>query len=256
MTLSDPVIYDPMRIGGFLPTTLLDFPGHLACTIFTQGCNLRCPFCQNGALVLPELFEEPLSEEDILSKIRKRSGILEGVCISGGEPTLQPDLTDFICSIKSLGLLVKLDTNGCRPEFIKNLIDDRLIDYVAMDVKSAPSHYSAVCGFPEKTGTSAEDFYRPYRESIELLKTNVVDYEFRTTLVKGLHTAQDIRELASLLSGAQAWYLQSYEESGRVIALLEHNKDRYDSFTPSELQELLSLAQSGVPAAALRGVAF
>ncbi len=265
-----------MRIGGFLPTTLLDYPGHLACTVFTQGCNLRCPFCQNGSLVLPEHFDAPLSEEDILTKIKKRSGILEGVCISGGEPTLQPDLEDFILKIRSYGLQIKLDTNGSRPDILRSLCEKKLLDYVAMDVKAAPSAYMRLCGLVERSAAASPDlglkinaspqelaFFRPYLESVDFLMSSGIDYEFRTTLVKGFHTQKDMYELATYLTNAKAWYLQSYEESSDVIFLLENGKSPAassdfctapGSFSPQELQEYLAIAREFVPSAALRGV--
>lgn len=253
-----------MRIGGFLPTTLLDYPGHIACTIFTQCCNLRCPFCQNGSLVLPDLFEPPLSEEEILGKIRKRSSILEGVCISGGEPTLQPDLKDFIDRIRALGLKVKLDTNGSRPEILEALLKEQLLDYIAMDVKAAPSNYARVCGLLPAAGegdpsgpedpSSDDHVFAPYRRSIDLIMHSGIEYEFRTTLVRGLHTQKGMYELASWLENARAWYLQSYEESSDVIALFSENAPACESFSLKELEEFLSIAREFVPSAALRGV--
>jgi len=182
--------------------------------------------------------------------MEKRSGILEGVCISGGEPTLQPDLEDFIRKVRSLGLKIKLDTNGSRPDILKDLCQKGLIDYVAMDVKAAPSEYARVCGL----SAEGSDFFAPYAESVAFLKQSGIDHEFRTTLVKGLHTRKSMQELAAFLSGAAAWYLQSYEESSDVISLLEHGPGTFSGFSSPELNEFLSIAQEHVPAAVLRGV--
>ena len=238
-----------MRIGGFLPTTLLDYPGKLACTVFTQGCNMRCPFCQNGGLVLPEHFEAPLSEDEILAKIKKRSHVLEGVCISGGEPTLQPDLAEFLKKIKELGLSVKLDSNGWHPQTLKQLWQDGLIDKVAMDIKSSRAGYAKAAGL-----TPAADLLSPYEESIDFLMHSGIDYEFRTTLVKGLHTLDDMKDIAQWIAGAKAYYLQSYESSDNVICLLENAASAYSAFPKEELTEFLQIARTTIPSTELRGV--
>ena len=240
-----------MRIGGFLPTTLLDYPGKLACTVFTQGCNMRCPFCQNGGLVLPEHFEEPLAESGILAKIKKRSHVLEGVCISGGEPTLQPDLPEFLQQIKAMGLSVKLDSNGFRPDLLKQFYKDGLIDKVAMDIKSSRANYAKTAGL-----TPAADLLLPYEESVDFLLHSGIDYEFRTTLVKGLHTPEDMCDIAQWIAGAKAYYLQSYEASDNVICLLTDTQTDYDAFSPEELKTFLQIARETIPNAELRGVSL
>ena len=240
-----------MRIGGFLPTTLLDYPGKLACTVFTQGCNMRCPFCQNGGLVLPEHFEDPLDESAILAKIKKRSHVLEGVCISGGEPTLQPDLPEFLQQIKAMGLSVKLDSNGFRPDLLKQFYKDGLIDKVAMDIKSSRENYAKTAGLPP-----AADLLLPYEESVDFLLHSGIDYEFRTTLVKGLHTPEDMRDIAQWIAGAKAYYLQSYEASDNVICLLTDTQTDYDAFSPEELKTFLQIARETIPNAELRGVSL
>ncbi len=240
-----------MRIGGFLQTTLLDYPGKLACTVFTQGCNMRCPFCQNGGLVLPEHFEEPLGEEAVLEKIRKRSHVLEGVCVSGGEPTLQPDLPEFLGRIKAMGLSVKLDSNGFRPDLLKQFYQDGLIDKVAMDIKSSRANYAKTAGL-----TPAADLLRPYEESVDFLMHSGIDYEFRTTLVKGLHTAADLQDIAQWIAGAKAYYLQSYETSDHVICLLTNRASDYAAFSAGELEEFLQIVQATIPNAELRGVSL
>ena len=236
-----------MKIAGFVKTTLLDYPGHLACTVFTQGCNMRCPFCQNGSLVLPEYFEEPLSTSGILAHIKKRSAILEGVCITGGEPTLMPDLKDFIKEIKEIGLLVKLDTNGTDPVKLTSLIEEKLIDYVAMDIKASPDDYAKVCGLPAIAFDKIE-------ASVDLLRSSGIAHEFRTTLVKGLHTEDSVKALAEWLCGPDAYFLQSYREEAGVIAVLDNSGTKFDSFSGEELEKLLTVVKEYLPSASLRGV--
>ena len=236
-----------MRIGGFLPTTLLDYPGHLACTVFTMGCDLRCPFCHNGELVLPEHFPAPLDEEEVLAHIRKRSKLLEGVCISGGEPTLQPDLKDFAQKLKDLGLLVKLDTNGRDTELVKELLREGLIDMVAMDLKADRDSYPLLCGLPGMDPA-------PYFRTAEFLLSSSYEYEFRTTLVKGLHSAECISNMSGFLSKAEHWYLQSYAPGDNVTAFLTDSAAKPESFDREELHALLRIAQEKMPRARLRGI--
>ena len=236
-----------MQIAGFVKTTLLDYPGRLACTVFTQGCNLRCPFCQNGSLVLPEYFETPLDTEEILAHIKKRSSVLEGVCITGGEPTLMPDLKDFIKKIKELDLLVKLDTNGTNPEAVSELINEKLIDHVAMDIKASPEDYAKVCGLPQIA-------FDKISASVELLRSSGIAHEFRTTLVKGLHSKASVKALAEWLAGPDAYFLQSYREEDGVIEKLKGKELKLESFSKEELNELLSIVREYLPAAELRGV--
>lgn len=234
-----------MIIGGFLPTTLLDYPGRLACTVFTRGCNLCCPFCQNAALVLPAHFDEPVAEEEVLSHIKKRRNILEGVCITGGEPTLHTDLPDLIRRIKDLGLPVKLDSNGSNPAMIKQLYEDGLIDMIAMDIKAAPSKYAMVCGLKDID-------MAPYMESIRYIMECGIEYEFRTTLVKGLHDTSDMEGIGRLISGAKTYTLQSYKKSDGVISVIEGSADRFMTFSDEELDEMLKAVQKYIPKAALR----
>lgn len=239
------VIISSMNIGGFLPTTMLDYPGRLACTVFTCGCNLRCPFCQNGSLVLPALFEDPLDTGDVIAHIKKRRNILEGVCITGGEPTLHADLPDLIRLINDLGLPVKLDSNGSNPAMIKKLYEDGLIDMIAMDIKAAPSKYAAVCGLKEID-------LSPYEESVRYIMECGIEYEFRTTLVKGLHDMSDMEGIGRWLSGAKAYTLQSYKKSDGVISVIEGSAGRFMTFSDEELSEMLKVVQKYIPAAALR----
>ena len=219
-----------MEIHGFIKTTLLDYPGHLAATVFTGKCNFRCPFCHNKDLVLHPDSLPFLDEEDILKYLQRRVGILDGVCITGGEPTLQPDLEDFIRRIKNLGFLVKLDTNGYRPIVLQSLIDQNLLDYVAMDIKNSYSKYSLTCGI--------SDFdYSRIQTSIDLLLQNKVPYEFRTTIAKELHSEQDFLEIGQMLEGADFYYLQNYKDSPNVIS------QGFTPFNDEEIDHYIDLLQ-------------
>ena len=197
-----------MRIHGFQKMTLLDFSGRVACTVFTAGCNFRCPFCHNASLVT-HIDGQEIAEEEIFSYLNKRKGLLDGVCITGGEPLLQADIANFIRRVKEMGFAVKLDTNGSFPERLKALIDEGLLDYVAMDIKNSKEKYDLTCG--KSVDITAIE------RSVELLKAGSVDYEFRTTLVKELHTEEDICAMAKWLSGTRYWYLQGFVDSGDLI---------------------------------------
>lgn len=223
-----------------MKTTLLDFPGHIAATIFTGSCQFLCPFCQNSALIPNSVLAE-YTEEEILAFLKKRSGILEGVAITGGEPTLQPDLESFIRKVRALGFLVKLDTNGYRPDVLKHLCEEKLLDYVAMDIKSCPDRYSIVSGIPNLN-------LEPIFESISFLKQNTVPFEFRTTLVKELHTAADIQEIGKWLAGDSQYFLQNYKDSDQVLTSGLHG------FTKEELLTFASILKPYIPNVNLRGI--
>ncbi|HBI74169.1 MAG TPA: anaerobic ribonucleoside-triphosphate reductase activating protein [Lachnospiraceae bacterium] len=214
-----------MQIHGFNKTTLLDYPQHLAATIFLGSCNMRCPFCHNSSLVLHPDSIPAIPTEEVLSYLAKRRGILEGVCITGGEPTVNPDLPDLIKEIKALGLKVKLDTNGSNPSLLKALVEDKLIDYVAMDIKNSRENYGLSVGIKEYNTNKIND-------SITYLLTSPIAYEFRTTIVKEHHTSEDIRSIGQWISGAKAYYLQSYKDSGEILSpgLSSHTKDTLLSF--------------------------
>lgn len=199
-----------MQIHGFNKSTLLDYPKHLAATIFVGGCNMRCPFCHNASLVLQPDTQPVISQVEVLSYLKKRTNILEGVCITGGEPTLYPELPDLIKNIKNLGFKIKLDTNGTNPTLLKSLVEQRLIDYVAMDIKNSIEHYSLSCGKPNFNLTSV-------KESVAFLLSDPIDYEFRTTLVKEQHSEEDMHSIGRWIQGARAYYLQAYKDSGDVI---------------------------------------
>ena len=230
-----------MQICGFNKTTLLDFPGRVAATIFTGCCNFRCPFCQNGDVVLHPAQLPLFDEEEVLRLLQKRKGILTGVCVTGGEPTLQPDLAVFLKKIKEMGYLVKLDTNGYLPQVLEGLAGEGLLDYVAMDVKSSPGHYAAVAGLP---GLQMERIFR----SVSFLQSSGLPFEFRTTVVKGLHSAEDFLSIGQWLQGPYPYFLQSYQESDGVISPI------FESFSRQELEGFRALLLPRIPNTSLRGV--
>ena len=199
-----------MIIKGLAKLTLLDFPGRVACTIFTGGCNLRCPFCHNASLAVRAGEVDTIPEDEIFAFLEKRRGILTGVCITGGEPLLNADIADFIRRVRSLGYAVKLDTNGCYPDRLLALIDEGLLDYVAVDVKNSPESY------PKTVGIDGFDV-SPIRKTVSILKEGRVPYEFRTTVVAELHSDADFRSIGEWISGAEGYFLQCFNDSGDLI---------------------------------------
>lgn len=230
-----------MKIHGFNKTTLLDYPGHVAATVFTGGCSFRCPFCHNGELVLSPESQPLIPEEEVLAHLKKRQGILEGVCITGGEPTLQPDLADFMKKIKGLGYLVKLDTNGYHPEVLRQLLAEGLPDYVAMDIKAAPENYAKAAGCP------GLDFSR-IEESISILKNCTIPYEFRTTVVQGLHTVEEFIAIGRLLEGSRACYLQAFRENENVI------QAGFGAFPEDDMTKIREIMKNYLEEVQLRGI--
>ena len=228
-----------MLIGGFQKMTMLDFPGKIACTIFTHGCNFKCPFCHNARLVIKEV--DLIDEDEILSYLNKRRGILDGVCISGGEPMLQSDLFDFIKKVKDLGLLVKLDTNGYFPDKLKEAIDQGLVDYVAMDIKNCREKYALTAGNDKIDIANIE-------KSVAILMSSGIDYEFRTTVTRELHTKEDFTKIGEWIKGAKRYYIQNFVDSHELIS---------DTSSPLDSQGLKALLEAVlpyVPNAELRGV--
>ena len=209
-----------MLIKGLQKLTLLDFPGRIACTVFTGGCNFRCPFCHNASLVLPGRDAGIITEEELFAFLNKRIGKLGGVCVSGGEPTLQPDLAGVLERIKYMGFAVKLDTNGYRPDVLRSLIARGLVDYIAMDVKNSLGKYGVTVGIPD-FDTS------PILESIELIRASGLEHEFRTTLVRELHRASDTMEMAYVIGRDEKYFLQRFVDSGDLISpgLSSHTDD-------------------------------
>ena len=230
-----------MNFNGFQKLTLLDYPGKVACTLFTAGCNLRCPFCHNASLVTHIDNMNIYKKEEILSYLKKRQGILEGVCISGGEPLLQPDIEEFICEVKELGYKVKLDTNGFYPDKLISLVNKGLIDYVAVDFKNTYKKY------PLTTGIENIDV-SPFKKTVEFLLSGKVDYEFRTTLVKGIHETQDIVEIAKTIKGAPRYFLQSFVDSGDLIT------DGLCAISPEDMKKMSLLASEFVTNTQIRGI--
>lgn len=195
-----------MIIGGFQKLTLIDYPGKIATTVFTVGCSFRCPFCHNPELVLGSKF--PVNgklEKEFFDFLKKRKGKIDGVCITGGEPTIQPDLIDFIKKIKDLGFLVKLDSNGSRPDILRKIIFEKIVDFIAMDIKDSPKKY-------KKTSGGKADLER-IKLSIDLIMHSQIPYEFRTTVVPGIHSEKDFWEIAKWIKGAKSYYLQAYQET-------------------------------------------
>ena len=230
-----------MEFSGLQKLAMVDYPGKLAATVFTGGCNLRCPFCHNAVLVLHPDQAEHWAEADVLDFLSRRRGLLDGVVLSGGEPLLHDGAAEFLRRVREMGFAVKLDTNGCFPHRLEALLRDGLLDYVAMDIKNSPEKYSATVGVP--------DFdLGPVRESIALLRTAGVDYEFRTTVVRELHTGDDILAIGRWLEGAPRYFLQNFVDSGGLIS------QGFSGFTAEELRGFLALAQPFFGAVALRGV--
>ena len=274
-----------MRIAGLQKLTLLDYPEHMAATLFCPGCDFRCPFCHNASLVVPGREGFPVMDsDDIRAFLRKRRGVLDGVCITGGEPLLQPDIADFCAEVKDMGFAVKLDTNGSFPATLEHLVERGLVDYVAMDVKAAfrGSRLSGeACGFTGRVeaeeldagsvsdAASASDFearrfadvigvdrahapalMEAVGESVDFLIRGSVPYEFRTTVVRELHDAEHLRAIASDIRGARAWYLQGFVDSADVIG----GQGRFHAYGKHEMHALADDVRAIVPAVQVRGV--
>lgn len=199
-----------MNIQGIQKLTLLDFPGKTSCTVFTGGCNFRCPFCHNATLVLNPTENNPITDEIFLDFLDSRKKLLDGVSITGGEPLLQKDIAEFCHQVKERGFAVKLDTNGTFPDVLSSLLENGLLDYVAMDIKNS---FSSYC---KTVGLASMDF-EPIKKSISLLINSGITFEFRTTVVKELHSIDDFVEIADMIKGAKKYYLQSYKPSDNQI---------------------------------------
>lgn len=230
-----------MHIGGITKNTLLDYPGRVAATIFTGGCNLRCLFCQNSSLVeglIPEI-----KEEDVLSFLEKRKGLITGVCISGGEPTLQPDLSDFLREIKGMGYDVKLDTNGFEPQVLRNLAAEELVDYIALDIKTSKSGYRALCN----TDIDLDKL----DESVGLIKDGLFkNYEFRTTVVAEYYDRQVAADIGEWLSGARMYYLQNFVDSNTTFV----GRGALHGQTREEIEAYAEILRKTISEVSLRGI--
>lgn len=230
-----------MLFGGMQKLTLLDYPDKTACTLFTAGCNYRCPFCHNGSLVFPAGKSDWVDEGEILMFLETRQGLLDGVCISGGEPLMHQELSGFIKKVKAMGFSVKLDTNGSFPEKLKKLVGSGLIDYVAMDVKNTPEKYA------KTVGVSGYDV-APIQESVSFLLEGSIPYEFRTTVVREFHTAADLLSLAGWIAGADKYFLQNFIDSEDVLQKGLHG------YSKPELEGILGEIRGLLPSAELRGI--
>lgn len=230
-----------MKIYGYQKTTLLDYPEHVAATVFTGGCNFRCPFCHNADLLLHSNQDMIIPEEEIFGFLKKRQHILSGICITGGEPTLQPDLSDFIQKVRALGYKIKLDTNGYRPDILLNLLQNNLLDYVAMDIKSGYSHYALAAGILDLNMDLI-------KKSVSIIESSRISYEFRTTAVKELHCQQDFYEITEMLSPKSPYFIQSFKDSGNILTT------GLSSFDTDTLRHYLSIVSKKLPLASLRGV--
>ncbi len=227
-----------MNIQGYQKLSLLDYPEKTACTVFTGGCNLRCPFCHNASLVRTP-FEVPSKETEVLEYLSRRRGLLDGVCVTGGEPLLQPDLAEFTAKLKSMGYLVKLDTNGTLPERLRALLATGTVDYVAMDVKNSLAGYHAAVGCETDT--------QKIVESIGLIQSSGITHEFRTTAVKGIHTPSDMESIARLIGPRSPYFIQGFVDSGNLLGT------GCSAFSDTEREQLLSSAKKHNPLSRLRG---
>lgn len=230
-----------MQISGLQKLTLLDFPNRIACTIFTCGCQFKCPFCQNSSLVFVNEKTPLISEEEIFEFLKTRVGILDGVCITGGEPTLQKDLKDLIKKIKNLGFLVKLDTNGYRPEVLKELLDENLLDYVAVDIKNSYEKYGLTTGVKNLDTSKIDD-------TIRILLSSSIKFEFRTTVVKEFHEMNDFAEIAKIIKGVRHYYLQQFRDSESCIQSGLH------AYSKEELDEIQKRLESYGITTSIRGI--
>lgn len=231
-----------MIIKGLQKTTLLDFPGKLACTIFTAGCNFRCPFCHNSSLVVRAGEVDEIPMESFLSYISKRKGLLDGVAITGGEPLLNPDIDELMRKIRAEGLLIKLDTNGAYPDRLEALLDEGLVDYVAMDIKNTKEKYALTAGLDESFDISTIE------RSIDVIMKKAPDYEFRTTVVRELHTPEDLVAISEWITDAKNYFLQKYVDSGDILA------EGFSAYSDSEMLDILGKVREKMPHTILRGV--
>ena len=230
-----------MIFHGFQKMTVLDYPEKVACTLFTAGCNFRCPFCHNALLVTDIDNRYIYEPTEILAYLQKRRGVLDGVCVTGGEPLMHPELADFLRSVKELGYAVKVDTNGSYPDRLRSLVESGTVDYVAMDIKNRREKYGITIGIP--------DFdLSPVEESIRFLQSGVIPFEFRTTIVREFHTAEDVAAIADWIAGAPKYFLQNFKESDHMIGAGLH------AHTEETLWQMLEVVKKKIPSASLRGI--
>ena len=226
---------------GLRKLTLLDYPGEVACTVFTGGCNFRCPFCHNASLVRGIGDELELDHDGLLDFINKRAKMLDGICITGGEPLLHPELPNLLMELKQFGLKIKLDTNGSFPGRLQSVVAEGLVDMVAMDIKNTPSKYDMTAGH--------DGAFDMVCDSVAYLLQNHVSYEFRTTVVGGFHEVSDFDEIGRWLKGCQRYFLQKFEDSGDTLMF----QDSMANLTPEFMQDCLAAVRKHLPQAELRG---
>ena len=233
-----------MIIAGLQKMTLTDFPENVACILFLKGCNFRCPYCQNSELIDYKIDDNYILKEEVFDFLKKRQGILDGVVISGGEPTVNKDLPKLIKEIRDLGFKIKLDTNGTNPQMLKELLEDGLIDYVAMDIKNVPTKYLETTGLSEKNIQILENV----QKSIDILKKSKVDHEFRTTIMKNYHNIEDLEEINKLIGKDEKYFIQNFEDSEYV---LDHN---IEPFSEKELKEIKNKLTKNFQKTSVRGI--
>ena len=227
-----------MKISGLMKLTLLDFPGKTACTVFTSGCNFRCPFCHNASLVRGDGAD--ISEEEFFSFLGKRQGMLDGVAITGGEPLMHPEVVDFASRVREMGFAVKIDTNGSYPERLREFVESGLCDYVAMDIKSSPEGYERAAG--------GKVPIENIKESVRFLMSGKVDHEFRTTVARGAVLPEDFEGIGKWIAGEKKYYLQGFVDSGDILG------EGVGAYSKEEMEAFLETVRKYVPNAELRGV--
>ena len=219
---------------------MVDYDGKIACTVFTGGCNFRCPFCHNGSLVVGDVKAQEIPLEEVFAYLEKRKGLVDAVCVTGGEATLQPGLAEFYAQVRDLGYATKLDTNGLRPQVLKDLLDKNLLDYVAMDIKNSKGKYALTTGVKDVDLAKID-------ESVNILKNSTIDYEFRTTLIKEFHTQDDMKEIAEWISGAKRYFMQHYNDTEGCIS---HG---FTDFSKTETEDFIPLFNGKVGMVGIRG---
>ena len=229
-----------MQFAGLQKMTLLDFPGLIACTVFLPSCNLRCPFCHNASLVLPERKKDVITQEDLLGFLTSRKGKLDGVCITGGEPTLYQELPEFLSKVKALGFQIKLDTNGTNPQMLRHIIEHDLCDYVATDIKNCPEKYALTCG--------GKDVLEQVKESAKFLMDGTKEYEFRTTAMHPYHEQEDFAAIGRWLKGAKRYFIQNFVDSGDLLS------SGMEPLTEDEMKACQMAVQQYIPNTQLRGM--
>lgn len=230
-----------MVIAGLQKLSMVDFPGALCATVFLRGCDLRCPFCHNASLVLPSLYSDEYDEDELFAYLRERRSMLDGVCVTGGEPLLNRDISSLLLKIKELGYRVKLDTNGTRPVELKKVLEASPVDYIAMDIKNTPEKY------PATTGIKNFDMQTVY-ESINILKTSGIQYEFRTTVVRELHSPSDISAIGHWLNGSPRYFLQAFRDSGELIG------GPFTAYSGEEMESMAASVKGSFGEVGVRGV--